>query len=442
MLKKKLLLLLFGLLLTADAFCDDVVNGEIIQQIFDSFDMIWLIIAASLVFFMQAGFAMVETGLTRAKNAANIIMKNLMDFSGGAIIYLFFGWAIMYGDSVSGLFGSSQFFLSGADSTVYRDWMFQVVFAATAATIVSGAMAERTKFSSYIIFSLVISGIIYPVSGHWIWSSDGWLAGMGFHDFAGSTVVHSLGGWAALSGAYVLGGRTGKYVRNGKDVAVQAIPAHNLPLASLGVFILWFGWYGFNCGSTLSGTDSGIAIVAVNTTLSAAAGAVSSMAMIWILSGKPEPSMSLNGALAGLVGITAGCAVSSPIGSVFIGIVSGMLVVLSVEFIDKVLHVDDPVGAVSVHGVCGVWGTIAVGLFGNTEDIKGLFYSGNPEQLIVQILGAAAVFAWGITVSFVLFMILKKTVGLRVSEDEELKGLDITEHGSESYYGFQIFQNQ
>ncbi len=442
MLKKKLLLLLFGLLLTADAFCDDVVNGEIIQQIFDSFDMIWLIIAASLVFFMQAGFAMVETGLTRAKNAANIIMKNLMDFSGGAIIYLFFGWAIMYGDSVSGLFGSSQFFLSGADSTVYRDWMFQVVFAATAATIVSGAMAERTKFSSYIIFSLVISGIIYPVSGHWIWSSDGWLAGMGFHDFAGSTVVHSLGGWAALSGAYVLGGRTGKYVRNGKDVAVQAIPAHNLPLASLGVFILWFGWYGFNCGSTLSGTDSGIAIVSCKyNTISRGRGS--------FFHGYDLDSFRQTGAeyviercSCRLVGITAGCAVSSPIGSVFIGIVSGMLVVLSVEFIDKVLHVDDPVGAVSVHGVCGVWGTIAVGLFGNTEDIKGLFYSGNPEQLIVQILGAAAVFAWGITVSFVLFMILKKTVGLRVSEDEELKGLDITEHGSESYYGFQIFQNQ
>ena len=443
MLKKKLLLLLlFGLLLTAGVFGEEAISGETIQQIFDSFDMIWLIIAASLVFFMQAGFAMVETGLTRAKNAANIIMKNLMDFSAGSIIYLFFGWAIMYGDSVSGLFGSSQFFLIGADSFVYRDWMFQVVFAATAATIVSGAMAERTKFSSYIIFSLVISGIIYPVSGHWIWSGDGWLAGMGFHDFAGSTVVHSVGGWAALMGAYVLGGRTGKYVRNGKDVAVQAIPGHNLPLASLGVFILWFGWYGFNAGSTLSGTDMGIALVAVNTTLSAAAGAVASMVMIWFMSGKPDPSMSLNGALAGLVGITAGCAVSTPLGSVLIGVISGILVVLSVEFIDKVLHIDDPVGAVSVHGVCGVWGTLAVGLFANTEDIQGLLYSGNPEQLIVQITGIAAVFAWTIATSFILFVILKKTVGLRVSEDEELKGLDITEHGSESYYGFQIFQNQ
>lgn len=443
MLKKKLLLLLlFGLLLTAGVFGEEAISGETIQQIFDSFDMIWLIIAASLVFFMQAGFAMVETGLTRAKNAANIIMKNLMDFSAGSIIYLFFGWAIMYGDSVSGLFGSSQFFLIGADSFVYRDWMFQVVFAATAATIVSGAMAERTKFSSYIIFSLVISGIIYPVSGHWIWSGDGWLAGMGFHDFAGSTVVHSVGGWAALMGAYVLGGRTGKYVRNGKDVAVQAIPGHNLPLASLGVFILWFGWYGFNAGSTLSGTDMGIALVAVNTTLSAAAGAVASMVMIWFMSGKPEPSMSLNGALAGLVGITAGCAVSTPLGSVLIGVISGILVVLSVEFIDKVLHIDDPVGAVSVHGVCGVWGTLAVGLFANTEDIQGLLYSGNPEQLIIQITGIAAVFAWTIAASFILFVILKKTVGLRVSEDEELKGLDITEHGSESYYGFQIFQNQ
>ncbi len=365
-----------------------------------------------------------------------------MDFSAGSIIYLFFGWAIMYGDSVSGLFGSSQFLLSGADAAVYRDWMFQVVFAATAATIVSGAMAERTKFSSYIIFSLVISGIIYPVSGHWIWSSDGWLAGMGFHDFAGSTVVHSVGGWAALVGAYVLGGRTGKYVGSGKDTVVQAIPGHNLPLASLGVFILWFGWYGFNCGSTLSGTDMGIAVVAVNTTLSAAAGAIASMGMIWMLSGKPEPSMSLNGALAGLVGITAGCAVATPLGSVLIGLISGVLVVLSVEFIDKVLHIDDPVGAVSVHGVCGVWGTLAVGLFAKTDDIQGLFYSGNPEQLIVQMTGILAVFAWVIITSFILFTVLKKTTGLRVSESEELKGLDITEHGSESYYGFQIFQNQ
>ena len=442
MLKKRFMILLFGLLLTAGVFGEEAISGETIQQIFDSFDMIWLILAAALVFFMQAGFAMVETGLTRAKNAANIIMKNLMDFSGGAIIYLFFGWAIMYGDSVGGLFGSSQFFLSGADATVYRDWMFQVVFAATAATIVSGAMAERTKFASYIIFSLVISGIIYPVSGHWIWSGDGWLAGMGFHDFAGSTVVHSVGGWAALMGAYVLGGRSGKYIKSGKDVSVQAIPAHNLPLASLGVFILWFGWYGFNCGSTLSGSDMGIAIVAVNTTLSAAAGAVASMVMIWIMSGKPEPSMSLNGALAGLVGITAPCAVATPIGSVIIGLISGIIVVLSVEFIDKVLHIDDPVGAVSVHGVCGVWGTLAVGLFGNTEDIQGLFYTGNPHQLLVQITGIAAVFAWVIITSLILFVVLKKTIGLRVSEDDELKGLDLTEHGSESYYGFQIFQNQ
>ncbi len=442
MLKKLFLVLLFGLLVSAGVFGDDVSTGESLQQISDSFDMIWLIISAALVFFMQAGFAMVETGLTRAKNAGNIIMKNLMDFSGGAIIYLIAGWGIMYGDSISGFFGTSQFFLAGADSFVYRDWMFQVVFAATAATIVSGAMAERTKFSSYLIFSLVISGLIYPVAGHWIWNGDGWLAGMGFHDFAGSTVVHSVGGWAALMGAKVLGARKGKYLEIDGKVSVQAIPAHNMPLASLGVFILWFGWYGFNCGSTLSGTDSAIALIAVNTTLSAAAGAVSSMVLIWLMSGKPEPSMTLNGALAGLVGITAGCAVMTPLSSVLIGLISGFIVVLSVEFIDKKLHIDDPVGAVSVHAVCGVWGTLAVGLFANSDDIKGLFFSGNFNQLYVQLIGIAAVFAWTITTSYILFRLLKAFSGLRVTEDEELKGLDISEHGSESYYGFQIFQNQ
>ncbi len=419
-------------------------NKTAVVRLFLSMDMLWLILSAALVFLMQAGFAMVETGLTRAKNAANILMKNLMDFSAGAVIYWAVGWAVMYGASAAGIIGGSQFFLVGADSTVLRDWMFQVVFAATAATIVSGAMAERTKFTSYLIYTVFISGLIYPVSGHWIWSGSGWLGALGFHDFAGSTVVHSVGGWAALAGAMLLGPRKGKYVTVNGKTSTKAIPGHNMPLAALGVFILWFGWYGFNAGSTLSGTDMGIAHVAVTTTLAAAAGAVGAMFTSWIWFGKPDPSMSLNGALAGLVGITAGCFVVSPFGSVIIGIIAGVLVVLSVEFIDKVLHIDDPVGAVSVHGVCGVWGTLAVGLFAdgvNNPDIVGLFYKGGLQQLGVQALGVVAVFAWVMATSFIMFSLIKAITGLRVSEKEEMQGLDIGEHGVESYSGFQIFTN-
>lgn len=405
-------------------------------------DMIWLVLAAALVFFMQAGFAMVETGLTRAKNASNILMKNLMDFSAGAVVYWAIGWAIMYGSSAAGLLGTNQFFLKGADSSMFRDWMFQVVFAATAATIVSGAMAERTRFSSYLIYSVFITALIYPISGHWIWSGGGWLAKLGFHDFAGSTVVHSVGGWAALAGAVVLGARRGKYLKLNGKVTIKAIPGHNLPLAALGVFILWFGWYGFNAGSTLSGLDLGIGHIAVTTTLAAAAGAIAAMFTSWILFSKPDTSMSLNGALAGLVGITAGTAVATPFGSVLIGLVAGVLVVFSVEFFDKILHIDDPVGAISVHGVCGAWGTLAVGLFANTEDIKGLFYGGGLRQLGIQALGVISVFAWVIIAGFILFFVLKKLTGLRVSETEELRGLDIGEHGSEAYAGFQIFMTQ
>jgi Amt family ammonium transporter len=312
---------------------------------------------AALVFFMQAGFAMVETGLTRAKNAGNIIMKNLMDFSVGAIMYWAIGWALMYGESVGAFIGGSDFFVQG-DTGLMRDWFFQVVFAATAATIVSGAMAERTKFTSYLIYSIFISGVIYPISGHWIWQGDGWLTTLGFHDFAGSTVVHSVGGWAALAGAIVLGPRIGKYVKKDGKITSKAIMGHNLPLAALGVFILWFGWYGFNAGSTLSGTDTSMASVAVTTTLAASGGAILAMLTVWILNGKPDVSMSLNGALAGLVGITAPTAVVGNGEAIIIGGIAGIIVVLSVEFLDKVLHIDDPVGAVSVHGVCGVWGTL------------------------------------------------------------------------------------
>ncbi len=439
---KKLLFcfLLIAVLLTVStgAYAQETTQ-ETLELFSAAFDMIWLVLAAALVFFMQAGFAMVETGLTRAKNAGNILMKNLMDFSVGAVAFWAIGWALMYGATAAGIIGTNQFFLGGADSAMFRDWMFQVVFAATAATIVSGAMAERTKFTAYLVYSVFISGLIYPISGHWIWSADGWLGSMGFHDFAGSTVVHSVGGWAALAGAVVLGPRKGKYVRVNGQVTVKALPGHSLPLAALGVFILWFGWYGFNAGSTLSGTDLDIARVAVTTTLAASTGAVGAMFISWAWFGKPDPSMSLNGALAGLVGITAGCWVSTPFGSVLIGLIAGVLVVVSVEFFDKVLHIDDPVGAVSVHGVCGAWGTIAVGLFANTDDIRGLFYGGGFGQLGVQAIGVLAVFAWVMAGSFVLFLTVRAAMGLRVSEKEELEGLDIGEHGIESYSGFQIF---
>ncbi len=431
----KVCFITIGLLVPGIAAAQDLEALVQLHQM--SLDMIWLTLAAALVFFMQVGFALVEIGLTRAKNSGNIIMKNLMDFSAGAIIYWAFGWAVMYGTSVSGLFGSSQFFIRGADHFLLTDWMFQVVFAATAATIVSGAMAERTKFSAYLVYTVFITGIIYPVSGHWVWGG-GWLDSLGFHDFAGSTVVHSAGGWAAMAGALVLGPRIGKYVRQGKDISVKAIQGHNLPLASAGVFFLWFGWYGFNAGSTLSGTDLSISHIAVITTLGAAAGAIGAMVTAWKRFGKPEVSMSLNGALAGLVGITANCDTVSPLGAVIIGLAAGLLVVLSIEFFDKVLHIDDPVGAISVHGVCGVWGTIATGLF-HTE--AGLFYGGGAALLGVQAIGAASIFLWVTGASLVLFLVIRKTMGLRVSEREELMGLDITEHGTESYSGFQIFTN-
>jgi ammonium transporter, Amt family len=436
--RRLLFLVMLLVMLSAGVAAADEVEATL-ELYSQAFDMLWLTIAGALVFFMQAGFAMVETGLTRAKNAGNIIMKNLMDFSVGAIAYFAIGWAIMYGASAAGFIGTDQFFLAGAESGEYRDWFFQVVFAATAATIVSGAMAERTKYAGYLLYSAVISGLVYPVSGHWIWSDAGWLGSLGFHDFAGSTVVHSVGAWAAMAGAIMIGARRGKYVRVGDSVTVKAIQGHSMPLAALGVFILWFGWYGFNAGSTLSGTDLDIAYVATTTTLAASAGAIAAMATSWIWFGKPDPSMSLNGALAGLVAITAGTWVISPGMSVVVGAVGGLIVVLSVELFDKVFHVDDPVGAISVHGVVGVWGTLAVGLFGNLDLIdSGLTRGG---QIGVQLLGVGAVFAWVAVTSFILFGILKALGLLRVSEDEEMLGLDISEHGAESYSGFQIFSN-
>jgi Amt family ammonium transporter len=384
---------------------------------------------------MQAGFAMVETGFTRAKNAANIIMKNLMDFSAGSLIYWLFGFGIMFGVDKAGLFGTTGFAVMdnfdhlGLSIPIWAFLIFQTVFAATAATIVSGAMAERTKFFSYLLYSIVITAIIYPVVGHWIWGG-GWLTERGMVDFAGSTVVHSVGGWAALVGAYLLGPRIGKYNKNGKP---NAIPGHNITLGALGVFILWFGWFGFNPGSTVSGTTPDIAMIAVTTNLAAAAGAVATMVISWLKYKKPDVSLTLNGALAGLVAITAGCASVSPVGAAIIGLFAGILVVFSVEFIDKILKVDDPVGAISVHGVCGAFGTAMVGLLALDG---GLLYGGGVSLLLTQIIGIVSVFAWTGVTAFILFSIIKATIGLRVSSEEEEKGLDIGEHGMEAYSGF------
>ncbi len=429
---------------------------EVKKEITFNVNVVWTCIAAFLVFFMQPGFAMVEAGFTRAKNAVNILMKNLMDFSIGTIAFFVIGFALMFGaKGDSGIIGTSMFTLgkTTGDSWNYTFLIFQTVFAATAATIVSGAMAERTKFVSYLIYSLFITVLVYPVFGGWAWGSlllgdkgAGWLEGIGpgFCDFAGSTVVHSIGGWMALAGAIVLGPRIGKYSPDGKP---KAIMGHNIPLAALGVFILWFGWFGFNSGSTTVG-DGSIGRIAVTTNIAAATAAIFAMFTAWVIFKKPDASMALNGALAGLVGITAGCASVTPFGAIFIGGVAGVLVVLSVIFIDRVLKVDDPVGAISVHGVCGAWGTLACGLV-NAEKVLGvgdanggLFYGGGLEQFGVQTLGVGVAFAWAFGLGLVLFFGIKKTFGLRVSKDEELRGLDVGEHGMEAYSGFQIFTNQ
>ncbi|MDQ2087111.1 ammonium transporter [Herbivorax sp. ANBcel31] len=400
-------------------------------------DTIWILIAAFLVFFMQAGFAMVESGFTRAKNASNIIMKNLMDFSIGSLIFFAVGFGIMFGVSRGGFIGSNGFFGTGnmehlgLDVPIEAFMIFQTVFAATAATIVSGAMAERTKFSSYIAYSAVITLFIYPIVGHWIWGG-GWLEGLGFIDFAGSTVVHSVGAWAALVGAAILGPRIGKFNKDGKP---NAIPGHSITLGALGVFILWFGWFGFNGGSSLSGTDSGIAHIIMTTNLSAAAGAFMVMVITWIRYKKPDVSMALNGALGGLVAITAGCEEVGLLGAIAIGSMAGFVIVFGVEFIEKALKIDDPVGAVTVHGLCGAFGTIMVGVFA-TEG--GLLYGGGFELVGIQAIGVIAVAAWTLTTSFILFKTIKATIGLRVKKEEEESGLDIGEHGAEAYADFHM----
>ena len=436
----KVLLILLMIILTAleSAWAggntpNPVSNKEAIDLVQSHADYVWTLIAAALVFFMQAGFALVEAGFTRAKNAINIMMKNLMDFSLGTLVFWAVGFGLMFGVSKAGLFGTSGFFLTdfhpGGDPWVLAFWMFQVVFAATAATIVSGAMAERTKFSGYLVYTLFISAIIYPIFGSWAWGGlykgGGWLEKLGFIDFAGSTVVHSVGGWAALAGAIVLGPRLGKY---GKDGRINPILGHNIPLAALGVFILWLGWFGFNPGSTTAATKD-IALIFVNTNLSAAAGAVFAMFTSWIKFKKPEASMSLNGALAGLVAITSPCATVSPFSSIIIGAIAGIIVVFSVIFFDRI-KVDDPVGAISVHGVNGAWGTLAAGIFN---------MGGTSAKLIgVQLLGIVSCFVWTFSTAFVLFKIIDKTIGLRVSPEEELEGLDFGEHGGVAYPDFEV----
>ena len=400
-------------------------------------DILWTMLAAFLVFFMQAGFAMVEGGFTRAKNSCNIMMKNLMDFAIASLAWWAVGFAFMFGGEGNGFIGSGNFFASDFSNISNLNWsffLFQCMFAGTASTIVSGAMAERTKFLTYLIYSAAICAVVYPVAGHWFWGSyastgSGWFTNKGFVDFAGSTVVHSCGGWLALAGAIVLGPRIGKYSPAGRS---KPIPGHNISLAALGVFILWFGWFGFNPGSTMK-VSSEIGYIALTTNLAAVAGAMTSMITAWIQFKKPDVSMTLNGVLAGLVAITAGCQAVTPIGAVLIGATAGVIVVFSVEFIDKVLKIDDPVGAVSVHGVCGTFGTIALSFFLKDGSVSSL------SQFWTQLAGAALMFIWAFPMGLGITLALKYTMGIRATENDELKGLDITEHGNEAYNGFQIF---
>ncbi len=395
---------------------------------------VWFMIGALLVFFMQCGFAMVETGFTRAKNAGNIIMKNLMDFCIGTVVFSLLGFGLMMSENyVAGFIGIPSL-------TMFTDWtnfdwntfVFQLVFCATAATIVSGSMAERTKFSAYCVYSAVISLVVYPIESGWVWNSQGWLAQLGCIDFAGSIVIHMVGGISALVGAIILGPRIGKYGKNGK---VNAIPGHSITLGALGVFILWFAWYGFNGAAAEDGARLGQ--ILLTTTIAPAVATVTCMIFTWIKNGKPDVSMCLNASLAGLVAVTAGCADVDAIGSAIIGIVSGILVVVAVEFVDIKLKIDDPVGAFAVHGVNGMWGGLAVGLFatGNGQDgITGLFYGGGFAQLGKQALGILCVASWTIVCMIIVFTVIKKTIGLRVTKEEEMKGLDICEHGLVSAY--------
>ena len=420
------------------------------EAIFEAVDKelwgVWFLIGAALVFFMQCGFAMVETGFTRAKNAGNIIMKNLMDFCIGTVVFILIGFGLFLGEDMVGLIGKPGLDIFTAyENFDYSNFVFNLVFCATAATIVSGAMAERTKFLSYCVYSGVISALIYPVEAHWIWGG-GWLAQLGFHDFAGSTAIHMVGGLSALIGAKILGPRIGKFEtdKNGKVTKVNAIPGHSLTLGALGVFILWFGWYGFNGAAAKSIDQLGSVFMA--TTIAPAIATVTCMIFTWLKYGKPDVSMCLNASLAGLVGVTAPCDVVDCLGASIIGIVSGLLVAFGVWLLDYKLHIDDPVGAVAVHFCNGIWGTVAVGLFANPKvpgyslanadgkQLAGVFYGGGFELFGYQLLGMIAVLAWtGVTITLTFYAI-KKTIGLRASRHEEIVGLDSTEHGLASSY--------
>ena len=423
----------------------NAVSGEVFS--------VWFLIGAALVFWMQAGFAMVETGFTRAKNAGNILMKNLMDFCIGTVVFILIGFSLLLGEDMVGLIGKPGFDIFTAYSNFdFSSFVFNLVFCATTATIVSGAMAERTKFLSYCIYSAVISALIYPIEAHWIWGG-GWLSQLGFHDFAGSCAIHMVGGISALVGAKMLGPRIGKFVKkDGKVTKVNAFPGHNLPIGCLGVFILWLGWYGFNGAACTSVAQLGS--VFLTTTVAPAVATVVCMTFTWLKYGKPDVSMCLNASLAGLVAITAPCDVTDCFGAICIGAVAGLLVVFGVWLLDYKLHIDDPVGAVAVHCLNGIWGTIAVGLFATNsapgyaiansagEELVGLFYGGGFELLGLQLLGFVSVAAWTVVTISIAFLIIKKTVGLRVSAEEEIEGLDKTEHGlASAYSGFLITES-
>jgi Amt family ammonium transporter len=427
------------LLFAPEVFAQDT------EPSYNGLSTLWVLLSAFLVFFMQAGFGMVEAGLIRAKNAANILMKNLMDFCFASLGFFMFGYALMYG-SEGILFGTGGWFLLGVESPVeglplHAFWLFQAVFVGAAATIVAGGVAERMKFAAYLAYSFIISALIYPIVGHWVWGG-GWLSNLGFYDFAGSTVVHGVGGFAALVGTWMLGPRIGKY---NPDGSANVISGHNIPLVALGVFILWLGWFGFNAGSTLGFDDPGqIALIAINTNLAAVSGAIVVMALAWVKFGKPDVALTLNGVLAGLVGVTAPCAVVSPIAAIAIGAIAGIVVIYSVLFLDK-LRLDDPVGAIGVHGFCGVWGTLAVGLFAQETlgaPADGLFYGGGLAQLGIQALGVIACLSFVVIAMAGVFKAIDLTIGLRVTRDAELRGLDVREHGMEAYSGFQIFINE
>ena len=417
---------------------------EILSAVNSQVFGVWFLIGAALVFWMQAGFAMIETGFTRAKNAGNILMKNLMDFCIGTVVFILIGFGLLLGEDLAGLIGKPGFdIFTSYESFDWSNFVFNLVFCATTATIVSGAMAERTKFLSYCIYSGIISALIYPIEAHWIWGG-GWLAQIGFHDFAGSCAIHMVGGISALIGAKILGPRIGKFItdKQGKITKVNAFPGHNLPIGCLGVFILWLGWYGFNGAACTSVEQLGS--VFVTTTIAPAIATVVCMVFTWIKYGKPDVSMCLNASLAGLVAITAPCDVTDVTGAIIIGAVAGLLVVFGVWFLDYKLHIDDPVGAVAVHCLNGIWGTIATGLFATTsapgnDSVVGLFYGGGFKQLGLQLVGFAAVASWTAVTITIAFLIIKATVGLRASEEEEIVGLDSCEHGLPSAYsGFSI----